>query len=138
MPDDTLTLMAVFGMIAATPVAESRPVQFDLVCSGTMTASFPVTGHAPIVTSLHERVRVDLERHLWCWSDCRQTYALSSFDVNQIKFDQGSPPPGAFSDMKFTYDDHVLSDRFKFGIEGSPVMTRSERCDIAAPSEPIP
>ena len=129
--------MAVVGMVALTPVAEDRPAQFDLDCSGTMTASFPVTGHAPIVTPLHDRIRVDLQRGLWCWQDCKQTYAVGSFDVGQITFDTVSAPPDAYSGMKFTFEGRVLSDRFKLGA-GSPVMIRSEQCEMVSPSAPIP
>jgi hypothetical protein len=130
-------MVLLLGMAAAASIAQSQPLQFDLVCSGTMTGSFPITGKPPIVTPVHERLRVDLPRRLWCRDGCRQTYAMGLIDAKELRFDTGPPPPGDEAEMKFDYGSGVLSDRMTFG-PGNPVLTRSERCDIVPPSEPIP
>lgn len=129
--------IAILGMVSVTPVAEDRLSQFDLVCRGTMTASFPITGHPPIVTLLHDRVRVDLKRGLWCWEACKQTYAVRSFDVGQIEFDKDGGSSNPHSGMKYIHASQVLSNQFKLG-PGSPIFVRSERCEMVSPSAPIP
>jgi hypothetical protein len=124
-------------MIAAASIAQGQTLQFDLVCIGTTTWSFPITHQRPITAAIRERLRVDLKRRVWRQDDCRQVYNVASADAKEVRFETAAPPDGTESNTKFDYGSGVFSDRATFG-PGNPVLTKVERCDVVPSSGQIP
>ena len=67
-------LIALAALLATTAASTQTPDQFDLICSGSRTATLSgkVTGVEPFTSEL----RIDLAAKAWCGGDCTRIYDI--------------------------------------------------------------
>lgn len=121
-------------MIAAMAATQSTQ-QFDLVCVGTSTSSGDY--EQTEMTRSNTRIRVDLQRGLWCVNDCRFHSQFVSVSPTELVMDESqSPTLELHRSVNRTNGHYSVSIRTDInGIRGLTQV--SEQCE-RAPYTPIP
>jgi hypothetical protein len=118
-------------VMAATMLMQSPPQQFDLICTGTSVTSAN-DGQPDETQPFNARLRLDLDRMVWCWGDCPS--------VNQVN--RASPMAiflnNVFQGSNFEARIDRATGLFSLIIQaGAATGTMSARCE-AAPYTGVP
>jgi hypothetical protein len=102
------------------------PQQFDLSCTGTRTITFE--GTQPDSQIYRSRIRLDLDRTIWCFDPCLAIQRVTQLSSTHIQLDQNVPDFGTLI---------IWIDRIT-GRMTSAASFRNPGVEFAALCEPAP